>query len=334
VSDVTRTVYGIYYPETRRIVDALWAERPHGDYERNYTGRQDAMHRACLERWRAWAGAAGVVLGSGYDFEYPTAGANEALHALIALHAARGGRRVHVFEGEYEGYSHVAHALGLEVATHARDPDLYARSIPTMARAGDLFFLSQPSAIDGNLWRGFDPFCAGLASMAPGVDLVVDVTYVGAVTTEPRIDLTHAVIRAVVWSLSKPFGVYYHRIGGVVSRPEIPTLRGHHWFKNLFSLRLGERLMAAHGACDLPRRYAPLQAAAVQRCRAAGTLPASARPSDVVMIAYAPSRAMPGDREGVSTSHGTVENERYAEYARGGLLRFCLSAAIDGAIQP
>ena len=27
VSGVVRTVYGIYYPETRRIVDALWTER-------------------------------------------------------------------------------------------------------------------------------------------------------------------------------------------------------------------------------------------------------------------------------------------------------------------
>jgi histidinol-phosphate/aromatic aminotransferase/cobyric acid decarboxylase-like protein len=259
-------VYGIYYPETRRIVDQLWAERPHGDYERNYTGRQDSMHRACLERWREWVGAAGVALGSGYAHEYPTAGANEALHALLALHAARAGRRIHVFEGEYEGYSHVAQALGLKTITHARDPDRYSESIPRMAEGGDLFFVSQPSAIDGNMWRGFGSFCEALAFGAPRVGLVVDVTYVGAVAAEPRIDLRHEAIRAVVWSLSKPFGVYYHRIGGVVSRLDIPTLQGHCWFKNLFSVRLGERLMAA--------------------------------------------------------------------YARGGVLRFCLSPAIDGALQP
>jgi histidinol-phosphate/aromatic aminotransferase/cobyric acid decarboxylase-like protein len=276
------------------------------------------MHRACLERWRAWVEVAGVALGSGYGHEYPTAGASEALHALLALHAARGGRRIHAFEGEYEGYGHLARALGLEVCLHARDADRYARSLPERAQAGDIFFVSQPSAIDGNVWPGFERFCAALPELAPGVDAVVDVTYVGAVSVEPRMDLRHEAIRAVVWSLSKPFGVYYHRVGGVVCRAEIPTLRGHHWFKNLFSVHLGERLMAAHAACELPQRYRAVQAAALERCRASGVVPASARASDVVMLAHAPHS---GD-------------ERFAAYARGGGLRFCLSPAIDGAIQP
>ena len=35
---------------------------------------------------------------------------------------------------------------------------------------------------------------------------------------------THPNVRAVLWSLSKPFGVYYHRIGGIWSRDEIPTM--------------------------------------------------------------------------------------------------------------
>src|SRR3984957_1573810 len=103
---VIRSVYSVYYPETRRIVDALWAERPHGWYERNYEGRQDGMHRPCFERWRAWTEAAGVTLGSGHAHEYPTSGASEAIHALLALHATRArhaGGRIHVFAGEYEG---------------------------------------------------------------------------------------------------------------------------------------------------------------------------------------------------------------------------------------
>ena len=75
---------------------------------------------------------------------------------------------------------------------------------------------------------------------------------------------------AVIFSLSKPFGVYYHRIGGVLTRAEVPTLRGHLWFKNLFSLHLGERLMAAHGARELPARYAALQQRALNRAIASG----------------------------------------------------------------
>jgi hypothetical protein len=317
VGNVTRTVYSIYYPETRRVVDALWAERPHGWYERNHTGRQDTMHRPCFERWRAWTSAAGVTLGDGYVHEYPTAGANEAIHALLALHAAHGGKRIHVFAGDYEGYSFLGQALGLEVVAHSRDPERYGESIARAARAGDVFWLSQPSSIDGNLWAGFARFRDWVSAETPGMKLVVDVTYVGAVAVEPRIDLDHDVVKAVVFSLSKPFGVYYHRIGGLVSRAEVPTLRGHHWFKNLFSVHLGERLMAAHGARDLPTRYRALQSDTLARCVATGEVPPDARPSDVVMLAYTPAPAA-----------------GFTEYARGDGLRFCLSPGMDGALGP
>ena len=312
---LTRTVYGLYYPETRAIVDALWASRPHEWYERNYTSRQDPMHRPCLERWRAWAGAAGVTLGSSFTFEYPTAGASEAIHAWLALAATRGSRRVHVFEGEYEGYAHVARALALDVVTHPRDPDRYPDTLAAAAHRGDSFWISQPSGIDGNLWAGFDRFCDVLAERAPGTDLVVDLTYVGAVSVEAPIDLDRPIVAAVVWSLSKPFGVYYHRVGGIVSRTELVTLRGHHWFKNLFSLHLGERLMATHPASELPLRYRARQIEAIALGRADGSLPEATLPSDVVILAHAPKGA-----------------DAFAEYARGDALRFCLTPALDGMI--
>src|SRR5262249_46831308 len=153
MNGLTRTVYGVTFPETRRIVDGLWAERPHGWYERNYTKRQDAMHAPFLARWRTWSAAAGVRLGDGFAHEYPTPGANEAIHALMARHATHGGRRIHVFDGEYEGYTFAAAAYGLEVASHPRAG--HRDSLVARARPGDQLWLSQPSAIDGNLWDGF-----------------------------------------------------------------------------------------------------------------------------------------------------------------------------------
>src|SRR5581483_2307800 len=274
-------------------------------------------HRGCLERWRAWADAAGVALGDGFAHHYPTAGANEAIHALLALHAARGGRRIHVFAGEYEGYTHLAAALGLAVIAHAREPERYAASLAEHARAGDQFWISQPSAIDGNLWPGFARFRDALAAAAPGVSLIVDLTYVGATAVEPRIELREPPVAAVLWSLSKPFGVYYHRIGGLLSREEIPTLSGHHWFKNLFSLQLGERLLTTYNACELPARYQARQREALAHCRANGQIPDGARASDVVMLAHAPSAG-----------------DAFAEYARAGGLRFCLSPIMDRMINP
>jgi histidinol-phosphate/aromatic aminotransferase/cobyric acid decarboxylase-like protein len=305
---VTRTVYSVYLPETRALVDALWAERPHGWYEKNYEKGQDAMHGPCLARWRAWAGEAGVHLGDGFVHEVPIAGASEGIHALLALEAAPGKRRVHVFDGEYEGYGYLASALGLEVVVHRRDDDDLAIG------PDETFWISQPSAIDGQLWPGLPALLERVA--AARARAIVDLTYVGATAIATDIDLDHPAITAVLWSLSKPFGAYYHRIGGLLSRAEIPTLRGQLWFKNLFSLHLGERLMATYGARELPTKLLPTQARAIASAQRAGVIPDDARPSDVVLLAHAPR----GSRD------------RFEEFTRGDGLRFCVSPAIDQEI--
>ena len=314
---VCKTVYGLYYPETRAIVDALWSERPHAWYERNYTGTQDAMHRPFFETWRAWSRDAGVTLGDAFTFEYPTAGANEAIHALLALHATRGGKRIHVFRGEYEGYSILARALGLGVVEHDRAPDAHRASLLREAAEGDRIWVSQPSGIDGNVWEELSSLVDWVSSALPGVEVIVDITYVGAVARDFAIDLRAPNVAAVLFSLSKPFGVYYHRIGGVLSRTEVPTLRGHHWFKNLFSVHLGERLLAHHAARDLPSKYGVRQREALTGAIAAGDAPKGAVASDVIMLAHAPPR-----------------DAAFAEYRRGDGLRFCLSPAIDRMINP
>lgn len=323
---VCRTVYGIYWPETRRIVDALWQSRPHRWYERNYDRRQDAMHGPFLERWRSWVGEAGVRLGDGYAHAYPLAGANEGIHALLAHLASRAGEtrpRVHVFEGEYEGYPHIAAALGLEVKTHARDPELYAITLAAAARPGDLFFLSQPSAIDGDVWPGMAGFLAWLGREAPGVSVAVDLTYVGAVARDYTIDLDQPNVAALLFSLSKPFGVYYHRVGGLLARQPQALLHGNLWFKNLFSLHLGERLMAEHGARDLPRRYQPLQQRTLDAGIAAGVIDAAAKPSDAVMLA--------------SATLAGASDAAHGEFVRcvgreGTGLRWCLAPGMDGLL--
>jgi len=135
---VSRSVYSLYYPETRRIVDTLWSERPHALYERNYDRRQDTMHRACLDGWLAWATRAGVRFGDGFAHHYPTAGASEGIHALLAFQATHGGGRVHFFEGEYEGYMHTAAALGLPVLAQPRSRGAWPAVAASLA-PGDTF---------------------------------------------------------------------------------------------------------------------------------------------------------------------------------------------------
>jgi hypothetical protein len=314
-TQVTRSVYSLYFPETRAVVDALWSERPHHLYERNYDKRQDTMHRGCLDGWLAWAARAGVRLGEGFGHHYPTAGASEAIHALMAWQASRGVERgrVHFFEGEYEGYGHTAAALALPAVAHPRSRETWRTTAASLA-PGDTFWLSQPSAIDGNLWRDFGDFAAVVEQHAPGARLVVDLTYVGAVPGPLAIALDRPSVAAVVWSLSKPFGVYYHRIGGLLSRAEVPSLRGHHWFKNLFSLALGERLMASFAPGELPARYQAQQARAVALAVHEGLIHPGARASDVVLLAHA-------------------SGDGFDEYRRGASLRFCLTPRMDGWIQ-
>ncbi len=277
---LTRTVYALYWPETHACVEALWGSRPHAMYERAYEKHQDALHLEFLSTWRAWNG---LGLGDAFPHAYPTSGASEVLKDLILPPG-----KLHLFDGDYEGYAAIARDRGMEVVAHPRTLDA--------ARADfgphDQFWISNPSAIDGCIWPDFDAFVEALAGHAPQVRVFLDVTYVGAtkvrVTLEPA---RHANIAAVAFSLSKPFGVYYHRIGGCVSRAPIATLWPNLWFKNLFSLRLGTELMKRYAVTELPERHAALQATVLERAKGTGRAPQSAVASDVVILAHSPEGA-------------------------------------------
>ncbi|MBK8241057.1 MAG: hypothetical protein IPK74_36535 [Deltaproteobacteria bacterium] len=108
---VTKTVYSLYLPETRAVVDALWAERPHAMYERNYERGQDAMHEPFLAAWQSFVTTGGVRMPSGAGHVVPTAGASEGIFAVMAALATGqlGAMRpvhapnIHGLDGEYEG---------------------------------------------------------------------------------------------------------------------------------------------------------------------------------------------------------------------------------------
>ncbi|MBX7077905.1 MAG: hypothetical protein K1X88_01885 [Nannocystaceae bacterium] len=320
---VSRTVYSLYLPETRAVLDTLWSSHPHAMYERNYERSQDAMHASFLARWRAWAREGGVELGAGFAHEYPTGGASEGITATLARVATRPGSvrpRLHVLEGEYEGYGHIAAALGLEVLRH---PRAHAHDrIAAAARDGDVLMISQPSAIDGMRWPGFASLVEHLERACPGLELVVDLTYVGCLSEPVALALDRPNVGVVLASLSKPFGVYYHRIGALLSREPQPLLHGNLWFKNLFSLRLGEALMDGFGPTALPRRHRPRQQQALAQAIAAGAVPPQTRVAEVVLLASA-------------QLHG--DGNEFDEFVRvrerdGRTLRFCLSPAMDALI--
>jgi hypothetical protein len=100
-----------------------------------------------------------------------------------------------------------------------------------------------------------------LAAASDKPRVLLDVTYVGSIAEQPalRFAADSPAVQALAFSLSKPFGVYYDRIGGVLCRDAMPSLFGNQWFKNLTSLQLGIALLERHDVFDLPRRYRNVQ---------------------------------------------------------------------------
>jgi hypothetical protein len=287
---ITRTVYSLIFPETRRLTEAMWQgaahENLHDMFERAWTKRQDPLHLALFDAWRDWSAPVLTWDAAAFAHRYPTAGSSEAIRDAIAhLRAHCSGARLHVFHGDYEGYEALAAAFALPVVHHDRDRGDQIAEDPRFGPE-DVFVCSHPSSLDGNLWSGYDGFMQ--AMQRRGHRVWLDLCYVGCVARPYRIELGYTSIDKVFWSLSKVFGVYYHRIGGVLSRQEMPGLYGNIWFKNLHSIELGRRLLRATSVRQLPLAYARLQAEAVaQLAQHLGDAP-PVRASDVVILANRP----------------------------------------------
>ena len=318
---VSKPVFDCRWPLTRERTEALWAARPHELYDEPYLGGQDELHETTTVRWREWASPV-VAIPDAFGFRYATQGSTEAIRETLALHAisARSAGRepvIHVFHGEYEGYAAEMEGYGGRVVRHDRDD--YQTSFAREARPGDRVYLSQPSAIDGDVWTGYDAFVAFLEVNHPKLRVVVDLTYVGTVAREHRISVDSPVIDVVVASLSKVMGIYYHRVGFAFARMPLAGLYGNRWFKNTFSLALASDLLARTGhPYTLPRLHQPLQREIVRELGRRTGLSVVA--SDVVLLATSPA-----DEIGVSDAlrvlaRGAPGRER---------LRYCLTPAFD-----
>jgi hypothetical protein len=329
----SKTVYALVTRETENAKrEALGID--HGGYgfeeyldmfRGAWTKKQDALHEKFFQTWLDWSKPVVNLPRAQFPFYYPTAGASEALrHLIYDLAAKHPDAAVHAFVGEYEGYKAIAEAAGLEFVEHRREQwttgERYSNNIKGAMNKNDLFFLSQPSAIDGNVWHDYNEFILSM----PDMSVVVDVTYVGAVprsAVTERFDLGAASIRNIVFSLSKPFGVYYDRIGGVFARNEDPGLFGNKWFKNLTSLSLGTKLMERKGVFDLPRRYRPLQEQIAREV--SSILGFDFIPSDVFLLATQTPPSEPTN----------IMHNAMAEYlTRAGKLRLCLTPGMARAL--
>ncbi len=302
----SKTVYALVRPEIEDIRENVLGSILFGDltkaradyltmFRDAWTSKQDAFHEDFFKEWVRWSAPVVEDIDRHlFSFYYPTAGASEGLRHLIYSHAAKGGQTIHVFEGEYEGYKAMAEAAGLKVVEWQRDGrdgwhtpfgGRFNRVASNIGRE-DIFLISQPSAIDGNVWPEFNEFI----SKMPNDSVIVDLTYVGAVPQYAIIERFNAnqpAVRNIVFSLSKPFGVYYDRIGGVFAKTEDLGLFGNKWFKNLTSLALGTELLQQHQVFDFVERTTALQREA---CKHVGErLNIELTPSHVSILATAPA---------------------------------------------
>ena len=299
------TVYSYYMPEVRAVVDELMAEYPHEVFLRSLGPGLDDFHRPVIarlvERHRQDVPALG-----GFEHAYPTAGSEEGIRELMTTIAAGGDRTVCMFAGDYEGYREVARSRGLE----CRELPFDAASPATVPPSW--WFLSNPSARDGNLL----PQEIVDAVLAAGHKVFYDLSYLDS-TPPAAFDLSHPNVAAAAISFSKPYGLFYYRIGFTFARQPIPALFANKWFKNVFGLLLAERLMKSIDARAHADRYKAAQAevvSAIGREHRFGLLP-----SDAFLLAHvSPERAARLDQ---------AQRTLLAPFARAGGYRLCLTPA-------
>lgn len=329
---VSKIVYALVMPETEATIDAVLdgscdgrgRDGYHHRFREAWTQKQDAAHDAFFESWFTWTARVVSIDTTLFPFRYPTAGASEgireAIHAYGAV-ARRDGIQpsIHLFEGEYEGYAAYARAACIPVVYHRRSR---WRDAIQRVEDRDQFYISQPSAIDGMVWDSLDAFATELHSLRPAAELMLDLSYVGCVPHPFSVNANHPNIAAVFISLSKPAGVYYHRIGGMLARNEYLGLFGNKWFKNISSLAIGTEFMRRYGVHDLPSKYAAVQQQVLEEIRSELGLPLA--PSDVFLLGIG------------SPARDATELERFL--LRGPVdeakVRVCLTARMAHIINP
>lgn len=277
---ISKTVYSLCFPETKKVLESLWKESDnlHDMYSETWTKKQDDYHITFANTFKEWSKPSLSVNWDDFPFFYPTNGASEAIREQLAYLSTKENKRIFVFDGEYEGYEAIAESLKMPVVKIKRDKFTdYSKEF----EQGGSFFISQPSSIDGNVWNEFNAFMSYLSTF-DDVAVYVDTVYVGCIDKEYSIYLDFEIIKGVFFSLSKVFGVYYHRIGGVFLKEANPLLYGNMWFKNVFSMRYGEALMKQFDVNYFPKKYKDQKLKTIQQLES--TLNVKMRNSDALLL--------------------------------------------------
>lgn len=232
----------------------------------------DELHAPIIERIRTTQSEQLRGL-DGFEHAYPNHGSSLSMFTLMAEWKANGSlKHLAVLDGEYEGYSAYADALQIPVKHY--------HELPKTPTVGEVWFVSNPSALDGN-WIGEEQWQQFVAS---GHQIVYDAAYVG-LTTPREIDVSASNIRAVLTSPSKIYGVFRHRYTGITyTREPVKALYGTKWFKDIPALLDTLKLYETFAPSQLAERYQPIQQ---EMIRALSTkLGRAVMVSDVLLLAH------------------------------------------------
>lgn len=239
----------------------------------------------------------------GFQYRYFTPGSSQGIFHLLAESKARGTNKIHTFSGEYEGYREYGKTLGIETQEHDLNADLSELE-------KSVWFVSNPSAIDGNILRKgtIEALCNS------GAEVNLDLAYAGS-TQEQVFDVRNPNIKNVFLSFSKPYGVFRFRIGFAFSREPIVSLYANKWFKDiervLASLKLAEEI----GPNGLHTKYKPVQERIVQKLNRDFSLGITS--SDVLLLGYLKDK----DAQDLNAE----QREMISSFRRADGYRFCLT---------
>lgn len=236
----TPTIYSFYAPEVQDVVrnelNALngvfgppGKKNIHEILRQNYSPGLDELHFPLLRKYERFARSEGVIGLDTFEHKYFTNGSSEGIfHLIVGLLPAK---PLYQFDGEYQGYQAYADAVGRPIITVQSTDEL-------MALPPGILIVSNPSSKHGCAYHS-----SALKEWGQKHKIILDLAYMG-MTQEPlNIDLTDDSIIAVLGSLSKPFGLYYYRIGFCYSKWGVPSLYGNRWFKDALSIKIGEAVL-------------------------------------------------------------------------------------------
>ncbi len=298
------TVYSYRFPEVRRIISEITNPFPHEVFLKatEPPGYLDDFHEPVINKIIDFYSEYVSEL-SNFGFRYPLAGSEEGIREVMTLLQSQGINQIYVLRGEYEGYKAVGETRNIETI------ELSPETNPKDIEPG-YWFISNPSARDGNIIP--NEFIQEICEA--GHKVFYDLAYLGS-TKKHEFDLSHENIFAAVISFSKPYGMFYDRLGFAFSREPIPSLYGNKWFKNILNLMIAERLVTELKPNTLFDKYRSIQEEIIAGIN--NDFGLKIKPSDALLLGYM--------HEGDTVNLNPEQLSMIRRFRRGSGYRFCLT---------